>query len=112
MVKTKKWEQQWRARRKNAWVRGADASMSLSSNGHFLVDEEGRYLRATDLVAISEEDQRSLDASVPVLEEVQKSSGPFALEEDHCEFFEVWRRGPVPIPCRRCGRTLSLGSRL
>ena len=83
MVTTKKWEefqQHWRARRKKAWVRGADASMSLTSNGHFLVDEEGKYLRATDLVVVSEEDQRSLDAGVPVLEEVSKSGGPFALE--------------------------------
>ena len=53
MVRTKKYEEfqgHWRNQRKKAWIRGPDVSMSMTSGGHYLEDEEGKFLRSNDIV--------------------------------------------------------------
>ena len=53
MVKTKSWDDfqgHWRARRRRGWVRGPDVSMSLTSGGHVVETEEGKFVRVVDVV--------------------------------------------------------------
>ena len=53
MVKTKSWDDfqgHWRARRRRGWVRGPDVSMLLTSGGHVVETEEGKFVRVVDVV--------------------------------------------------------------
>ena len=57
MVKTKSWDDfqgHWRARKKKGIVRGPDVSMSMTAGGYFVEVEDGKFLRADDVV-VSEE---------------------------------------------------------
>ena len=53
MVASKVWHEfqgHWRSRRRPGRIRGADASMSLSSGGHYVELEDGNHVRAHDVV--------------------------------------------------------------
>lgn len=80
-VETKKWEEfqgHWRPRRKRAWVRGPDPTMSLTSGGHYLVDEEGRFFRAAHPRPLAAQDVPGAGPEV-LLDEAARGPGPLAL---------------------------------
>lgn len=80
LVETKKHEDfqgHWRMRKKRAWVRCPDPTMSLTSGGHYLVDEAGKYFRGVkprpapltpEMVA----------AEPALLQDCEVGGGPFA----------------------------------
>ena len=82
VVHTKSWEDfqgHWRERKKEAWVRGPGVSMSLTSSGHYLIDKEGSFLRATDLIKsdkIDRLDPGGSDAILDPLPEVLEAGRP------------------------------------
>ena len=69
MVTTKGWDDfqgHWRLRKKKGLVRGPDPEMSLTSGGHLVEIEKGKYIRTDDLVQA--EDPPSLEDVVNVKE--------------------------------------------
>ena len=82
VVHTKSWEDfqgHWRERKKETWVRGPDISMSLTSGGHYLIDKEGSFLRATDLIKSDKMDRLDpggSDAILDPLPEVLEAGRP------------------------------------
>ena len=77
VVGTKKWEDfqgHWRARKKKAWIQGPDVSMSLTSGGHYVVDEDGKYMHATDIALNAGPRLRIEDDPSPLPELVELSA--------------------------------------
>ena len=69
MVTTKGWDDfqgHWRLRKKKGLLRGPDPEMSLTSGGHLVEIEKGKYIRTDDLVQA--EDPPSLEDVVNVKE--------------------------------------------
>ena len=66
MVTTKGWDDfqgHWRSRKKPGVVRGPDPEMSLTSGGHLVEMEDGKFVRTDDMVVAS---------APPTLEDVQE----------------------------------------
>ena len=66
-VVTKKWAEfqgHWRARKKAGVIRGPDACMSLTSQGHIVEDEEGRLVPVADVVPINDGDEVQVEGEV------------------------------------------------
>ena len=57
MVTTKGWDEfqgHWRSRKKPGVIRGPDPDMSLTSGGHLVEVESGKFVRANDMVVASD----------------------------------------------------------
>ena len=63
MVTTKGWDDfqgHWRARKKPGFVRGPDPNMSLTSGGHLVEVEDGKFIRTDDMVRIGDSEVKDV----------------------------------------------------
>ena len=63
MVTTKGWDDfqgHWRARKKPGVVRGPDPDMSLTSGGHLVEVEDGKFIRTDDMVRVGDVDGKEV----------------------------------------------------
>ena len=86
-VSTKGWDEfqgHWRPRKRVGRVKGPDISMSMTSGGHYVQLDEGRFVRANDVVDVSPETEaaavRESEAGVADLEQRARGGGPVDLE--------------------------------
>ena len=72
MVTTKGWDEfqgHWRSRKKPGVVRGPDPDMSLTSGGHLVEMEKGKFVRTNDVVVAGSPPSLTDVAEVAVREE-------------------------------------------
>ena len=84
VASTKKWENfqsHSRARKKKAWIQGPDVSMSLTSGGHYVVDED-KYMHATDIAFSVRSNRKEVcDAPLCELRELSEQDCAHSLED-------------------------------
>ena len=87
VVSTKGWDEfqgHWRPRKRLGRVRGPDMSMSLTSGGHYILLEDGKHVRASEVVEVTPEVETDVSREAQKEEvEVQQTDrgvGPMSLD--------------------------------